>query len=92
VPAAAGDPASPPCRRPDARALLVGVPHKAHPGLLLVGRGLDGLGLPALFLCASHLSAQPSLGVVAGDFAVGTDGIMALLGGVERRAREERSP
>jgi hypothetical protein len=28
----------------------------AHPGLLLAGRGLDGLGLSALFLCASHLS------------------------------------
>jgi hypothetical protein len=64
-------------------------------GLLLAGRRLDGLGLPALFLCVSHLStasAQPSLGVVAGDFSGETGGIMALLGGVRRRLREQRSP
>jgi hypothetical protein len=30
----------------------------ACPGLLLAGRGLIGLGLPALFLCAFHLSTR----------------------------------
>jgi hypothetical protein len=32
----------------------------ACPGLLLAGRGLDGLGLPALFLCSPRVSVAKS--------------------------------